>query len=64
MSSEYKKGPHTVNEILYRLVWATKYWNHILKSKVALHARELIRQTCKPRNITILSGHVSKDQST
>ncbi len=61
MSSEYKKGPHTVYDIQYHLVWATKYRYHILKGEVALRARELIRQTCEARNITILSGHVSKD---
>lgn len=61
MSSEYKKGPHTVYDIQYHLVWATKYRYHILKGEVALRARELIRKTCEARNIKILSGHVSKD---
>ncbi len=32
MSSEYKKGPHTVYDIQYHLVWATKYrYNHLAK---------------------------------
>ncbi len=61
MSEEYKKGPHTVYEIQYHFVWVTKYRYHILKGDVALRAREVIRQTCETRNITILSGHVSKD---
>jgi REP element-mobilizing transposase RayT len=47
MSSEYKNGPHTVYDIQYHLVWATKYRYHILKGEVALRARELIRQTCR-----------------
>jgi putative transposase len=61
MSEEYRKGPHTVYDIQYHLVWVTKYRYHVLKGDVALRARELIRQTCEARNITILSGHVSKD---
>lgn len=61
MSSEYKKGPHTVYDIQYHFVWVTKYRYHILKGDMVLRTRELIRQTCEARNITILSGHVSKD---
>ena len=61
MSEEYKKGPHTVYDIQYHLVWVSKYRYHVLKGEVAFRARELIRQTCEARNITILSGHVSKD---
>ncbi|MBW2119914.1 MAG: IS200/IS605 family transposase [Deltaproteobacteria bacterium] len=61
MSEEYKKGPHTVYDIQYHLVWVTKYRYHVLKGDVALRAREIIRQTCEARNITILRGHVSKD---
>ena len=61
MSEEYKKGPHTVYDLQYHFVWVTKYRYHVLKGDVALRARDLIRQTCEARNITILSGHVSKD---
>ena len=61
MSEEYKKGPHTVYDIQYHLVWVTKYRYHVLKGDIALRAREIIRQTCEARNITILSGHVSRD---
>ena len=58
MSNEYKKGSYTVYEIQYHLVWVTKYRNRVLKAEVALRARELIRQTCEARNITILGGHL------
>jgi putative transposase len=61
MSEEYKKGPHTVYDIQYHLVWVTKYRYHVLKGDIAMRAREIIHQTCEARNITILSGHVSKD---
>jgi putative transposase len=61
MSEEYGKGAHTVYDVEYHLVWVTKYRYHILTGEIALRARELIRQTCEARNLTILSGHVSKD---
>ena len=61
MSEEYRKGSHTVYDIQYHFVWVTKYRYKILKDDVALRARELIRQTCEARYITILNGHVSKD---
>lgn len=61
MSAEYKKGPHTVYDIQYHLVWITKYRYHILTGEVAQRGRQLIRQACEALNITILSGHVIKD---
>ncbi len=61
MSEEYRKGPHTVYDVQYHFVWVTKYRYHVLKGDVAQRARELIRQSCEARNITILSGHISKD---
>ena len=59
MSEEYKRGPHTVYNIQYHFVWVTKYRYAILKDDIALRVRELIRQICESRNITILNGHVS-----
>ena len=61
MSEKYRKGSHRVYDIQYHFVWVTKYRYHILKGDVALRTRELIRQTCEARGVTILSGHVSKD---
>jgi putative transposase len=61
MSKEYRKGPHTIYDIQYHFVWVTKYRYHVLKEEVALRTREIIRQTCEARNITILNGYVSKD---
>ena len=60
MSDEYTKWPHTVCDAQYHFVWVTKYRYHILKAEVALTARNLICQSCKALNITILNGHVSK----
>lgn len=61
MSENYGKGPHTIYDIQYHLVWVTKYRYRILTGDIAERARDLIRQTCEARNITILGGHVSKD---
>ena len=59
--SEYRTGPHTVYDIQYHFVWVTKYRYKILAGEVAVRARDLIRQSCEPRNVTILTGNVSKD---
>jgi putative transposase len=59
--AEYRKDKHTVYNITYHYVWVTKYRYHVLKGDVALRARDLIRQTCLSRGVTILKGNVGKD---
>jgi len=61
MSDSYSKGPHTTYDIQYHIVWVTKYRYPIMRGDVAIRARDLIRQTCEARNITILSGHIRTD---
>jgi len=58
---EYRKGGHTVYDIQYPLVWATKYRYQVLRGEVAERTRDLIRQVCMSRELTILQGHVSVD---
>ena len=58
---EYRQGSHTVYNVEYHLVWVTKYRYQILRAEVALRARELIRQSCLSRSITIIKGNVGKD---
>jgi putative transposase len=58
---DYKKGSHTVFDIKYHVVWITKYRYQILKGDIAIRARELIRQSCLSREITIIKGSVGKD---
>ena len=58
---EYRTGSDTKYKIEYHFVWVTKYRYQILTRDIALRMRDLTRQTCKARNITILNGHVSKD---
>ena len=59
--AEYRKGPHTVYDIQYHLVWATKYRYRILVGEIGTRVRDLIRQICMTRDIMILKGHVGPD---
>ena len=58
---DYRRGSHTVYNIEYHLVWITKYRYHVLTGEVAVRARELIRQSCTSREITIVKGSMSRD---
>jgi len=58
---EFRKGSHTVYDIQYHVVWTTKYRYKILQGKIAERLRELIRQGCSARSITIVSGSVGKE---
>ncbi len=58
---DYRKGGHTVYDIQYHFVWVTKYRYHVLRGEVAERARDIIRQVCLSRDITILKGHISVD---
>ncbi len=58
---EYRKGGHTVYDIQYHLVWATKYRYQVLRGEVAERTRDIIRQVCMSRELTIIEGHVSVD---
>ena len=52
----YKKSSHTVHDIKYHVIWVTKYRYKVLGGPVAIRTRELIRQGCEARGITILQG--------
>ena len=58
---EYKHGSHSVYDIKYHVIWVTKYRYQVINGEVALRARELIRQTCLSRDITIVQGSIGKD---
>jgi len=58
---EYKKGSHTVYDIEYHFVWATKYRYKILKGQIAERLREILRQGCQANGLTIVRGNVAKD---
>jgi putative transposase len=58
---EYRKGSHCVYDITYHVVWVTKYRYRVLTGEVALRLRELLRQSCESRDVTIVRGSISKD---
>jgi len=59
--AEFRKGSHTVYDIQYHVVWTTKYRYKILQGRIAERLRELIRQGCSAREITIIRGSVGKE---
>ena len=58
---EYRHGAHSVFEIHLPLVWTTEYRKRIMAGEVGLRVRELVREVCRPHEVTILRGHVSGD---
>ena len=61
MSEEYNKSSHVTYDIKYHVIWVTKYRYKVLGGNMSKRLRELIRQGCEARNITIVSGNISKD---
>ena len=61
MSEDYKNTSHAVYDIKYHIIWVTKYRYKILSGNISRRLRELIRQGCEARNITIVTGNISKD---
>ena len=59
--SEFRKGSHTVYDIQYHIVWTTKYRYKVLRDKVAERLRELLKQGCAARDITIIRGSVGRE---
>lgn len=57
----YRKTSHAVFDIKYHIIWVTKYRFKSLHGPIAVRTRELIRQGCESRGITILQGSVGKD---
>ena len=44
--AEYRKGAHTVYDLKYHIVWATKYRYHVLKGEIGVRARD-IKYVCR-----------------
>ncbi len=59
--AEYKKGGHAVYDIKYHFVWITKYRYKVLKGQVAIRARDLLKQGCEAKGLTIIKGSVGPD---
>ncbi|WP_332635012.1 IS200/IS605 family transposase [Halalkalibacter flavus] len=45
----------------FHVIWVTKYRYKVLRGPIAVRTRELIRQGCEARGISILQGSVGKD---
>jgi putative transposase len=61
MSAEYRKSSHAVYDIKYHIIWVTKYRYKVLGGNMSKRLRELIRQGCEARGITIVQGSIGKD---
>ena len=59
--ADYRKGSHAIYDIKYHIIWVTKYRYHVLVGDIAYRLRDLLRQGCETRGITIIKGNVSKD---
>ncbi len=59
--AEYRKGSHTIHDIKYHFVWITKCRYHVLKGPIAHRLRELLRQGCESRGMTIIKGAIRPD---
>jgi putative transposase len=59
--AEYRQSAHAVYDLKYHMIWCTKYRKKILRARIAERARDLIRQICAARNVTIVRGSVSPD---
>ena len=59
--AEYRRSAHAVYDLKYDVVWITKYRYKVLTGRVAERTRDLIRQICETREVTIVRGSVSPD---
>jgi putative transposase len=58
---EYRRSAHAVMDLKYHLIWVTKYRDKILRGDIAEWARDLLRQFCVAREVTIIREAVSPD---
>lgn len=58
---EYNTGSHSVHDIKYHIIWVTKYRYKVIDKKIGFRLRELIRQGCQSRNMTIIKGNVGRN---
>ncbi len=57
----YRKSSHAVYDLKVHLIWITKYRYKVLVKDVGFRIREIIRQFCDSKDISIITGRVSKD---
>ena len=61
MSTNIRKGSHTVSKLTCHIVCVAKYRYRVLKGDVQVRCRELLIQICEADGIEILKGAVSSD---
>ena len=54
----YRRGAHTVVDFKYNFAWKTKYGYPVLRGDVGLRLRELIREICVEKNMSVVSGNI------
>ena len=54
----YRRGAHTVLELQYHFVWNTKYGYPVLQGDIGLRTREVLREICTEKEITVVRGNV------
>lgn len=59
--ADYLHRGHTVTDLKYHFVWATKYRYAVLRGEIAVRTRDLIREICEAREMGIVKGVVSSD---
>lgn len=59
--AEYRHSAHAVFDLKYHVVWITKYRHKVLRGDIAERAREVIRQICSAREVTIVRGAIGPD---
>ena len=57
----YRHSSHATYEIQYHFVWITKYRYKVLTGKVAMRLRDMVRQGCEAKRITVVSGNIRPD---
>ena len=61
MTTEYRKGSHTIFNLQIHLSWITKYRYPVLKDEIGTRCRDLLRRICVEENVEILSGAVAPE---
>ena len=54
----YRRGAHTVLELQYHFVWKTKYSYPVLQGDIGLRTRDLIKQICAEKEMSIIRGNI------
>ena len=61
MAADYHHRGHSVCELKYHLIWVTKHRFAVLKGGVAIRGRDLIREICPAREVSVVRGAMSPD---